>query len=222
MKDIQVAVIVGHHSYSVIEFQKLFASMDKVTAYIQHFEEFIGSPDAVRESYDVLLFYTMWQENPTDDGPWYAQKQAKVLQGLGQNGQGLFFMHHSLLAFPDWPPWADMVGVSDETYRDYHLNVDMDYRIVDRDHPITHGLSDFTMTDEAYEMDGVASDKGHVLIETDHPRNIKTVAWTRQHENSRVFCFQAGHDEKAYRHESFARIVRRALFWLAEQPLPED
>ena len=52
-------------------------------------------------------------------------------------------LHHSILAFQDWPLWAEICGVSAEHYKDYHLDVPMDYHVEDGEHPVTRGLQDF-------------------------------------------------------------------------------
>lgn len=216
MENIKVAVVVGQHFYNVPALQDMFMSLEGITAYIQNFEEFVGSGDQVRAGYDVILFYTIWQDEPTNNGPWYAERQLDVLNSLGKTGQGIFVMHHSFIAFPDWPDWRLMVGVENESYKGYHLDQNMNYHIVDLDHPITAGLEDFAMIDEAYEMAGVSEDDGnHILITTDHPLNIATIAWTRKFKDVPVFCFQSGHDEKSFENSNFRKIMRQGILWLA-------
>lgn len=216
-KPIKVAVVVGHHSYEVQPFQNMFTAMEGIQCYIQHIEQFTSSTKEVRESYDVVVFYTMRQDTPVDDGPWYEGKALEALSELGETKQGIFMLHHSILAYQQWPFWANICGVSPESYKDYYLDVPMHYCISDAQHPITKGIADFDMVDEAYEMAGVKeTENTHILLTTDHVHNIPTVAWTTRYKNSKVFCYQSGHNNTSYSNPNFREIVRRGIFWLAE------
>jgi type 1 glutamine amidotransferase len=70
------------------------------------------------------------------------------------------------------------------------------------------------MTDETYTMPEPASDC-EVLLTTDHPKSMKTIAWTRQHRHARVFCFQSGHDNLAWECAGFRQTLARGIFWAA-------
>ena len=65
---------------------------------------------------------------------------------------------------------------------------------------------------ETYHVPG-AGEGSRVLLTTDHPRNIPTVAWTRPHGKARVFCLQLGHDEQAWSDPNFKRVLRRGILW---------
>ncbi len=212
-KKLKVAVVVGHHSYEVQPFQNLFTCIPEIDCYIQHLEQFTSSSKEVRESYDVIVFYTMWLDTPVNDGPWYEGRALDALSALGETRQGIFMLHHSILAFQDWPLWAEICGVSAEHYKDYHLDVPMDYHVEDGEHPVTRGLQDFSMVDEAYEMESCASNC-HVLITTNNAKNIPTVAWITEYKGSKVLCYQSGHCNTSYADPNFREIVRRGILWL--------
>lgn len=214
----KVAVVVGHHSYEVQPFQDLFTNIPEIECYIQHIEQFTSSSKQVRESYDVIVFYTMRLDTPVNDGPWYEGRALDALNELGETKQGLFMLHHSILAFRDWPRWAEICGVATESYKDYHLDQTMNFYIADREHPVMRGIPDFSMVDEAYEM-GPCNEKCHVLVTTDCQKNIPTVAWTTQFKQSKVLCCQSGHCNTSYADPNFREIVRRGILWLADAPV---
>ena len=60
----------------------------------------------------------------------------------------------------------------------YKHNVDLPIQVVDKNHPVTAGLSDFTLHDETYSNYLVQPDV-HVLLKTDHPTSTPALAWTR-------------------------------------------
>lgn len=158
----------------------------------------------------------MWLDTPVNDGPWYEGAALDALSELGETKQGIFMLHHSILAFQQWPLWKEITGLDPVKYHDYHLDETMSFHITAQEHPIMEGLPDFTMVDEAYESEGVFDVPGvEVLMTTDNSKNIPTVAWTKQYKKSKVFCYQSGHCNTSYSNKYFREIVRRGILWAA-------
>lgn len=209
-----VAVITGGHSYDVMNFHQLFRELPSVDAYIQHIDDFATSPEAVRDSYDVLLFYIMMMDGPTNDLPGFRGKPLRALEHLGQTDQGIVVMHHGLLAYPQWQPWNDLVGIQDRTLHGYAHDERLALHVTDATHPITQGLQDWTLTDESYNM-ADASAGNHILLTVEHAASMSTVAWARQYQQSRVFCLQLGHDNQAWTDANFRTVLTRGIKWSA-------
>ena len=55
----------------------------------------------------------------------------------------------------------------------------------------------------------------HILLTTDDPQSMKSIAWTRCYKKARVFCFQSGHDQRAYANPSFRLVIGRGIQWVA-------
>ena len=215
-KPIQMAVVTGGHSFNVIEFHRLFRQLENIEVYIQHMDDFASSSAEIRHSYDVILFYTMLLDGPTDDGhPWYAGKPKSVLEELGQTGQGIFMLHHSILAYREWPIWSQIVGFSDLTH-DVTMAQTLFVEVEDHEHPITSGVSGWDMVDETYKMCDPEPDS-QILLTTKHPTSMRVLAWTRQYKNSRVFCYQSGHDNRTWDNPNFATILQRGIQWCARR-----
>jgi type 1 glutamine amidotransferase len=70
------------------------------------------------------------------------------------------------------------------------------------------------MVDETYAM-ADAGTGSEILLTMDHPRSMKTIAWTRPYRNSRVFCFQCGHDNQAWENPNFREVLARGIRWTA-------
>lgn len=213
----QVAVITGGHSFDVISLHKFFRAIDGIDFYIQHMDDFVTSPEAVRDSYDVLLFYHMLREAPTDEGqPWYAGKPVTVLSRLGETRQGICLWHHALVAYRQWPTWRALVGIPDLSST-FHKEQVLPIQITDPHHPITQGLPDWTMTEEAYVMAEPTSGDNEVLLTVDHPQSMHALAWTRSYKQSRVFCIQPGHDHQTWQNQNFQTVMTRGLLWCARR-----
>ena len=215
-KPIQMAVVTGGHSFNVIEFHRLFRQLENIEVYIQHMDDFASSSAEIRHSYDVILFYTMLLDGPTDDGhPWYAGKPKSVLEELGQTGQGIFMLHHSILAYREWPIWSQIVGFSDLTH-DVTMAQTLFVEVEDHEHPITSGVSGWDMVDETYKMCDPEPDS-QILLTTKHPTSMRGLAWTRQYKNSRVFCYQSGHDSRTWDNPNFITMLWRGIEWCARR-----
>jgi type 1 glutamine amidotransferase len=119
-----------------------------------------------------------------------------------------------MLAFWKWPPWAKVVGVHHTGEFGYSIGETVPVQIADPDHPITEGMSAWAMTDEVSELEDAAPGS-HVLLTTDHPKSMRSLAWTRQHNQSRVFVTALGHDKYAYADPDFQKLVLRGIQWAA-------
>ncbi len=209
---VTAAVVTGGHSYDVINFRKLFGSLDGVDAYVQHIDDFATSSETVRDSYDVVVFYHMLMEGPRNTGlPGYAGEPKAVLEHLGETTQGIFVLHHALLAYPNWQVWNDIVGMDDRSFG-AHAGKSLHVEIADATHPITRGLSAWDMNDETYTMTEPAGDN-NVLLTVKHPQSMAAIAWSREYKNSRVFCFQSGHDNQTWANAGFQEILHRGTLW---------
>jgi len=213
-RPLAVAVVTGGHSYDVPGFQKLFRGMPGTESFIQHMEDFASSPREVRQSYDVVLFYIMLLDGPTDQGlPWYAGKPKTALEELGETEQGILVLHHALLAYPRDPVWSEIVGVPERRFG-YHMGQSIRVEVARPGHPLTKGLRPWDMTDETYTM-ADAGAGSEILLTAEHPKSMRTIGWTRSYRRSRVFCLQSGHDRLAWRHPSFQKVLHRGLLWCA-------
>jgi len=215
-KSIKVAVITGRHGYDVPNFHVLFRSLPGIDAYIQHMEDFVTSPEAARQSYDVVLFYFMPRKGPEDkDLTSYEKRLTGILEHLGESNQGVVVLHHALLGYRAWPLWSEVVGIADRKFG-YHPGQTLKIDIATVDHPITAGLQPWEMSDETYTMDD-ASVGSTILLTTDHPKSMKTIGWTRKHKNARVFCLASGHDNVTWVDPNFREVLRRGIRWCAAE-----
>ena len=206
----KVAVVTGRHGFDVPHFHRLFRSLSDVDVYIQHMEMFSSSPTDVREGYDVVLFYHMLIETPLGESE---KKVRAALEGLGAASQGILVLHHSILAYPDWALWDEIVGIEDRRFEFFHdVNIHVD--VTDADHPISRGLTGWDMIDETYTMNS-AAEGSEIILTVDHPQSMKTIAWTRRYKNSRVFCLESGHDNQTWINQNFREVLRRGIQWCA-------
>lgn len=212
---IKLAVVTGRHPFDVPAFNSLFRSMPGIDYYPQDLENYVADVGKVRMSYNVVVFYNFHQDTPKPGAERGSKSTLQALEQLGETSQGIMVLHHALLAYKQWPLWTDIVGVSERTFG-YHADQSLKVHVADPTHPITYGVNDWEMVDETYTMaDALPEDGNHILLTTDYPLSMRTLGWTRQYRNSRVFCLESGHGEQAFRTAGFMAIMANALRWLA-------
>ena len=186
--DIAVAVVTGKHTFDIPGFQQMFNSMSNMEFYLQDLENFVADVGKYNDKYDVVLFYNFHQQTPVAD----ERDGAIILNSinkLAENGQGIFLLHHAILAFPHWEIWSQIVGVADRRFG-YHGNQTIQTDLMDDSHP---------------------------LLVINHGNSMHTVGWTRHYGNGRVFCYQSGHDNQSFSNPNFRTIVFRGIQWLANR-----
>ena len=210
---IKTAVITGEHPFDVPAFHAAFRSLPTIDFYPQHMEDFAADIGERRAEYEVLLFFNFHQETPGSSGGAADEATKAALDMLGESEQGIFILHHALLAYPDWPPWASLVGLQAPSWR-VHMDINLSIQVANPNHAITEGLSDWTMLDETYVV-GEPDADSEILLFTEEPKSMRSIAWTRRYKNARVFCFQSGHDHNAYENPNFRRVISRGIQWAA-------
>ena len=213
MGKIPVAVVTGHHNFDVPGFQKLLDCMPQVAFYLQDLHNFVSDEGKFNETYKAIIFYNFHQEPPITSRAEDV-RLVQTIDKLAQNGQGLLILHHALLAFPGWTVWNQIVGISNRKFR-YAANQIVETEVVEKNHPITDGLQAWEMIDEIYGMID-AGDGSEFILSTTHPDSMKCLAWTREYKNSRVFCYQSGHDNLAFSNPNFRQVISQSVDWLIE------
>ncbi|GIE82964.1 hypothetical protein Aph02nite_89140 [Actinoplanes philippinensis] len=108
--------------------------------------------------------------------------------------------------------------VHDET--DNFLTHTIDLTPLGREHPITAGLSDFTLTTEQYWV--LHDDLCDVLATTTHPVQpwhpwhrpiVSPAIWTRQWGEGRIVVSTPGHSLDVLAHPSVRTVIERGMLW---------
>ena len=215
---IKVVVVTGGHDFEHDPFFEVFKACDDIefteAAQKDHSELF---EDISSWNYDVIVLYNMTQN--------ISPKRRENFVKLLNKGVGLVAMHHCMADWPDWEQYREIIGTKyclqevtidgrKHAASSYKHDLDMKIQIADTRHPITKGLKDFEIHDEAYKDCWFAKDN-HLLLTTDHPMSDKTVGWTRMFGKACVCTIQLGHDSKAYANPAFRRLVANSIRWCA-------
>ena len=218
---VRVLLVTGGHDFDREPFYKFMGSLPGIV-----FTE-VSHPDAMvmfrpenRASFDVALFYDM----PRTIGE---QEKNDFVDCLNE-GKGIVVWHHAYCSYQNWAeyqniiggryherPWTDSTGVR-RPASTFKYDVKMRVKVADPNHPITAGISDFDIIDEAY-ANGVVNPDVHVLLTTDEPLSTPSIAWTNRYGNSKIVTILLGHDNKAWSNPDFAKFFVQAIVWASEK-----
>jgi len=221
---IRVLIMTGGHGFDKEAFLNVFKSNAEI-AFTHAAHGKTNADGYEREdllSYDVVVLYDM-PKNITDP------QKAKFVS-LFDRGLGLVVLHHALVSYQHWPEYERIIGgrypeedgksgvVTKEV--GYQHGVDVPVVIVAKDHPITAGISDFTIRDEIYWGFRVRPDVTP-LITTTHPRSGKPLGWTRDERKSRIVYLQLGHGPEAFANPNYRTLVAQSINWVARKRTPK-
>ncbi|MHC4738118.1 MAG: ThuA domain-containing protein [Planctomycetota bacterium] len=219
-QEIKVAVVTGGHDFEKEEFLGLFTG-HKDIEYVHvpqsdHSEIF---EDISQWPYDVIVLYNMTQQISP-------RRRANFVKLL-ENEVGLVVLHHSILAFQGWGEYKKIAGgrlYLEDTVEDgvegrkleFKHNVNFTIHIEDKEHPITRGLSDFTVYDETYKH-GVIEPGNRVLLTTNEPTSDRIIGWVSGYDKGKVCFIESGHGTAIYSDANFRRLTAQAIRWCAGQ-----
>ena len=222
---IKVLVVTGGHGFQPEPFFRMFQDnpdLTYTTAAQDKAAEAYDGEDLL--SYDVVVLY--------DSPSTITDAQKARFLSLFDKGVGVIVLHHALLSYQGWPEYERIAGgkyvldpekESDPTVRGSNCwndpgqngckpDVTIPVRIVAKDHPVTAGLRDFTLTDELYLDVHMRPDVVPLAATGD-----EVLVWARDQGQSRVVATMLGHGPPAYADPSFRKLLAQSIRWVARR-----
>jgi len=145
-------------------------------------------------------------------------KQAQEnLLNFVKGGKGFFVQHLASASFAEWEEFGKLCG------RKWVMGTSghgprgvFEAKVVNKEHPITAGMSNFETDDELYaKLQGTG--EINVLVESDSDWSKKTepLVFTLNYGKGRTVHNAFGHDGKALMNPSVQRIIVRGVEWAA-------
>lgn len=213
-RPISALVVMGGHEFTS-GFYSLFQGYDDLRWEPRlHARAAEGYPKDMAQKYDVVVMYDMPRE--------ITGQQRQNLMEFVKAGKGVVMLHHAIASYQtSWPDYAQLVGgkyfekpQGEQRASEYAHDQDMTIHVADSKHPVTSGVSDFDIHDEAYKYMWLSPD-AHVLLTTEHPKADRAIAWISPFKDARVVSILLGHGEEAYASPSYRRLVINAIHWAA-------
>lgn len=205
-KPVSVLVVTGGHVYDTANFLRMWDEMEGVTydTLIQPSGNRLYDQPKIA-SYDVLVFYDMYQE--------ISGEQKEAFLRLLNQGIGVVFLHHSIASYQDWDEYLNILGAHySEDTSGYQEKLNIPVQIVNPEHPVTAGMSDFEIFDETYFNVRVLPEVTP-LLKTNHPQSMPLMGWTHRYGNSTIVYLQSGHDNNAFHDLNYRKLVQQAIVW---------
>jgi len=162
--------------------------------------------------YDIIVVHFMNWEKPTP-----SQVSRENLQKFVNDGKGLVILHFGCGAFRDWPEYSNLAGrIWDPNLRAHDPRGPFSVDIVNKEHPITRGMTSFETDDELYTC--LAGNRPIVLLATARSKvdsKAYPMAFVFNYGRGRVFHCALGHDVKAIENPPAAELLRRGCAWTA-------
>ncbi len=213
----KILVVTGGHGFDKTNFFKMFDAMPGIRYDKAELPKEMGLlAPGLEKKYDLILSYDMNNFSVTEE------QQANYAK-LIESGMPLVVMHHSICGYDNLPLYPKMIGgkylhkptVIDEKecpVSTYKHDVDMNIEVLDKQHPITKGVENFTIHDEGYK--GLYIKPGvNVLLKTDSPDATSEVAWTTRYGKGPVFAIVLGHDKEAYSNPTLRKLLEQGIRW---------
>ena len=132
-----------------------------------------------------------------------------------RDGGRLLALHGAPICFDDWPGWGEVVGARWAWDRSSHPPLGkMDVRVV-AGHPLTDGIGDFSLRDEAYGFMDLEPDVVALTVSShggaDHP-----MLWVRTVGRGVVVTSTLGHGPESFDHPAHRELLRRSVALLLE------
>jgi len=164
---------------------------------------------------DVLVIYK-------GDGGSCSPAERAVLQPYLERGGGLVILHDGMCS--DDAEWfAQLAGAAKQHGEMNFSPGELKLHVVDTEHPITAGVSDFTIDDEAFFLLRKAEGM-HVLMEAPLPMNgeVHPQAWVYEKtlpggEPHRSFVWIQGHYPRNFLQDELRDLILRGIAWAGKR-----
>jgi len=170
------------------------------------------------KNYDVIvftIFSTKLKELP-------GQAQENLLNYV-KEGKGFFVQHLASASFPKWEEFGKLCGRKWIMGTSGHgPRAVFKANIVDKQHPITAGLSDFDVDDELYaKLQGNEKIQVLVTADSDWSKATEPLVFVQNYGQGRVVHNAFGHDRKALMTPNVQKIIARGTEWAATGKVTE-
>jgi hypothetical protein len=141
---------------------------------------------------------------------WMTPEQERAVVDFVEAGGGLLTLHNSTGLYPEGGPYLKLLG---GTYQGHGPLERFRVKVVDPEHPVTRGVSDYEIADEQHTPVPDTS-RVHILLESRSDEGVTAAAgWVHEAGKGRVCYLANGHTREAMLHPMYQRLMRNAALW---------
>ncbi|UCD29898.1 MAG: ThuA domain-containing protein [Planctomycetota bacterium] len=161
------------------------------------------------QDYDDMIVYAQ--------GSKLTDNQEKSLCDWVKNGGALVGIHCASDSWVENQRYMEMIG---SQFKAHGPVTEFLAKISDLSHEITRNINEFRITDEFYIHQTRTKKDLHWLMAGHWRGELHPLAYVRKYGKGRVFYTALGHDERAFNHPSFQKLIHRAIFWTTNSIKP--
>jgi uncharacterized protein len=170
--------------------------------------------------FNLVLFHTTGLNFAAGEA---GKEQEKGLCDFVRNGGGWAGIHSASDSFHASDAYCELVGGTFIGHGGGKFTV----YVIDQDHPITKGLSDFEIQDETYAHKYHKNMVIRSLLRMDKGNERQCMGWVQEYGKGRVFYSGLGHGKEAWTNPAWQRFFIRGCYWAAgrdpkDPPAPEQ
>jgi len=222
-KPIRALIITGC-DVSAHPWRKTTPAIRSILEETRKFEVFVCEDPAILESKQALDKYSLIVLNYFNYRvPTISDSAKDNLAAYVRGGKGFVNLHLASASFSEWGEFHKMVGRWWVMGKSGHgPRGKFTSNIVDKEHPITKGMSDFETDDELYAK-LLGEGPIHVLVSaySDWSKRVEPLAFTLSYGRGRVYHHCFGHDVKAVVNPPVAKLLARGAEWAATGKVTE-
>lgn len=141
---------------------------------------------------------------------WMTPKQEMAVVGYVNSGGAFLNLHNSMGLYPKDGPYLNLVG---GRYAGHGPLERFRVEVVDRNHPITRGVEDFSIADEQHTPP-YDKDKVNLILQSRADGGEPAAAgWYYEPGKGRLCHLAPGHTREALFHPMYQRLLRNAVNW---------
>jgi type 1 glutamine amidotransferase len=152
---------------------------------------------------------------------WIKPEQGKAVKEFVSNGGGVLLYHNVTYISPHNDDFRDVLGAVTEEHpplRPFKV------KIVNREHPITRGVTDFVVTDEQHYMT-YQKDPKYLLMQSVNENGLtfkdlgtsSAAGWAYDYGKGRVCYLAPGHVITSLWNPEYEKLQKNAVRWLLRQ-----
>ena len=150
---------------------------------------------------------------------WMTAEQQKAVVDFVERGGGFLNLHNSMGLYPDEGAYLKLVG---GRYIGHGPLERFRVEVVDREHPVTRGIEDFSVADEQHTPPYDA-EKVHLLLQNrSDDGKVAAAGWAYEPGRGRLCHLANGHTREALLHPMYQRLLCNAMAWLTFSEPPGE
>jgi type 1 glutamine amidotransferase len=150
------------------------------------------------------------QTGPDSQYAWMTQAQQDAIVRFVETGGAFLNLHNAMGLYPPSGGYLELVG---GRYIGHGPLERFRVEVVDKDHPVTRGVSGFSVADEQHTPP-YDKDKVHLLLQNrSDDGTVAAAGWVYEPGKGRLCHLANGHTREALSHPMYRRLLENAVRW---------